>query len=498
MRNQFITMLALSLTLAACGEDGKDGVDGTSGADGTSGSDGADGADGATGEDGEDGLCSDATPVEITGITGMTADVSYVDFTSDTMTIESNAAGALTYTVAGFGLDYAWDGDNFTVTPTSEEVSSQVIIATDGCTTATYQFDLDAEYGVSFINIVHLFEGAPSVDVGVAGGTADEAFLTDFEFATETGYIGAYSTPGIAFDLFAEGALAATTGDIALMPNAAYTLVVHPDTGAVATILLEDDLSATSAEDVVRLTAVHAADGVGQVDIWETATAAALFTDLDFGTSDTAEVPAIPVLPGIDADDDGDADYVYAADLTGLAGLPTNAIAFMAEGEPRIFVSAPIVEYSAVLNPACDAAGGTECGSSSSVSIPDYGDGVLTDSILVGGTCLVDVITMSVDIDHSYLGDVEGTLTAPDGTVVTIFDGRGYGADRLVGTFASDSSGYAEYNYTGSSYTYEYAQPDMSSLLGVSAEGSWTLSIEDTFSGDTGTLNSWGLTFSCL
>lgn len=498
MRNQFITMLALGLTLAACGEDGKDGVDGTSGADGTSGSDGADGADGATGEDGEDGLCSDATPVEITGITGMTADVSYVDFTSDTMTIESNAAGALTYTVAGFGLDYAWDGDNFTVTPTSEEVSSQVIIATDGCTTATYQFDLDAEYGVSYINIVHLFEGAPSVDVGVAGGTADEAFLTEFEFATETGYIGAYSTPAIAFDLFAEGALAATTADIALMPNTAYTLVVHPDTGAVATILLEDDLSATSAEDVVRLTAVHAADGVGQVDIWETATAAALFTDLDFGTSDTAEVSAIPVLPGIDADDDGAADYVYAADLTGLAGLPTNAIAFMAEGEPRIFVSAPIVEYSAVLNPACDAAGGTECGSSSSVSIPDYGDGVLTDSILVGGTCLVDVITMSVDIDHSYLGDVEGTLTAPDGTVVTIFDGRGYGADRLVGTFASDSSGYAEYNYTGSSYTYEYAQPDMSSLLGVSAEGSWTLSIEDTYTGDTGTLNSWGLTFSCL
>ncbi|MEC7949625.1 MAG: proprotein convertase P-domain-containing protein [Myxococcota bacterium] len=494
--SRLLTTLAFGLALSACAEDGKDGTNGTNGADGTNGEDGVDGVDGETGADGADGLCADATPIEITGIAGMTGETEYIGFESGTMTVESNAdAGTLSYTVAGYGFDYAWTGDDFTVTPTTEAPSSQVIIATDGCTTATYEFDIDAEYGLSLVNIVHVFEGAPSVDVAVAGGTADDAFITGFEFGSDTGYLTAYSTPALALDLFVDGALASTTPDLALLPGAAYTVVVYPDAGAVAYAVLEDDLSETSAADQVRVTALHGADGVGQVDVWELLSGTALVSDLDFGASGTLEATAAPVELGLDVDDDGTADFQYSADLTLFAGSSLNAIAYMDQGAPKIFVAAPSVGFSGILS-FCDATTGVECVSEPGGTIT-YGV-TLTDSISVAGACTVDNVIVSVDISHSYVGDITGTLSAPDGTSVEILTNRGYSADDIVGTFAADGSGFAQYIYTSTSgNAYTYAQPDMSDFIGVDAAGDWTFTIDDTYSGDDGTLNSWGLTFTC-
>uniref|UniRef100_A0AAU3GW91 Neutral metalloproteinase n=1 Tax=Streptomyces sp. NBC_01401 TaxID=2903854 RepID=A0AAU3GW91_9ACTN len=80
-------------------------------------------------------------------------------------------------------------------------------------------------------------------------------------------------------------------------------------------------------------------------------------------------------------------------------------------------------------------------------------------------------LSVSVDITHSYRGDLALDLVAPDGT-----------AYRLKGSSSSDSADDVVETYT----------VDASSEV---ANGTWNLKVQDVYSGDTGTFNSVELTF---
>ena len=490
MNTRLLTMLALTLTLAACAEDGKDGADGTDGADGAAGEDGTAGEDGAVGEDGAAGTdapCADSELVEITGLTGLPTDTVAAFYPTDAITVESNAPGDLTYTVAGYGLDYEWDGDSFTVTPTTGEPSSQVIVATDGCSTATYQFSLDAKVGTSLVNIVHLYDGAPSVDVTLSGDDAEDALLTGFGIGTETGYFEWSSAP-YTFDLWSEGAVAATLPTIELQDEMAYTLVVYSDGGAATSMLIEDDLSEVATEDAARVSVTHVADGVGQVDIWETVLGAALFSDLDYGTTSApTDTLTGEYTVGIDTTDDGTTEYDFQpVDLEGLEGAPVNVFAYLQSGTPFLFVSAPWYGYSArVLPDPLPAPSSTVTGSSAPAGyITAYT--YTTDTITITDACSVLDITVDVDISHTWRNDIRVSLTAPDGTSAYLHYNSGGSADDLIGSYALDGTGTLT------------SADDLSAFLLTAGTGDWTLEIYDTFSDDDGTLNSWDLTLGCL
>lgn len=487
MRNRFLPFLALGLTLAACAEDGKDGADGTNGANGADGADGAAGADGADGENGADGLCSDATPVEITGLTGLPTDTLDAYYPSDSITVESNAPGALTYTVAGYGLDYEWDGDSFTVTPTADDVSSQVIVATDGCTTASYEFTVDAEIGLAWVNIVHLYDGAPSVDVTLSGDDLDNAILTDFGVASQSGYLEIPAMP-YTFDLWVDEAVAATLPTIEPRGEGVYSVVVYADGGAPAVLVIEDDISEVATEDAARVRATHVADGVGQVDIWETVLGAELFADLDFGsTSASADIVTGEYTLGIDTDDDGTADHGFESiDITGLEGVPLNAYAYMRGGTPFLHVSIPTLGgYTRILPDPLPSPTTTTTGTSSPGGAIE-GLSTLTDTITISDACTVLDLSVDVDITHSWRGDMYITLWGPDGTGVDLHSGSGGSADDLIGTYEMDGTGTLT------------PAGDLSNYLMGSGTGDWTIEIYDSFSSDDGTLNSWNVNLGCL
>jgi subtilisin-like proprotein convertase family protein len=487
MRNRFLTLLALTLTLSACAEDGADGEKGTDGTSGADGEDGDDGTSGTDGADGADALCSDATPVEITGISGMATDTLDAFYPSDTMTVESNAAGALSYTVAGYGLDYTWDGDSFTVTATTDEPSSQVLVATDGCTTATYEFSVDAEIGSSLVNIIHLYDGAPSVDVTLSGDDLDNAILTGFNLATETGYIEIDSAP-YTFDLWVDGVVAATLPTIEPRADMAYSVVVYSDGGVPNAMVVVDDLSEVATADATRVTATHVADGVGQVDVWETVLGAPLFTDLDFATTSAPlDVVTGVYTIGLDGDDDGTADYGFqSVDLTGLEGVPLNVYAYLQSGTPFLFASVPAIgAYLRVLPDPLPAASSTTTGSSTPAAlITEYT--YTTDAITITDACTVVDMTVNLDISHTYKGDVTATLYAPDGTAVDLHRNTGGSADDIIGSYASDGTGTLS------------AADDLNDFLLVNGGGDWTLEIYDSYYGDDGTLNAWDITLGCL
>jgi subtilisin-like proprotein convertase family protein len=74
-----------------------------------------------------------------------------------------------------------------------------------------------------------------------------------------------------------------------------------------------------------------------------------------------------------------------------------------------------------------------------------------------------------VDITHTYRGDLVIDLIAPSGQAYRLKNSSGGdGADDVNETFTAD-------------------------LGGETANGTWTLSVQDVFSIDTGTLNGWTL-----
>ncbi|POX63969.1 peptidase M4 [Streptomyces sp. Ru62] len=116
--------------------------------------------------------------------------------------------------------------------------------------------------------------------------------------------------------------------------------------------------------------------------------------------------------------------------------------------------------------------GGTSYESTTPVSVPDNGPAV-TSSITVSGRSgnAPSNLQVSVDITHTWRGDLVIDLIGPSGT-----------AYRLKNFSSSDSADDVNETYTVNAS----AEP---------ANGTWKLRVQDQATYDTGTLNGWKLTF---
>ncbi|GLY05113.1 zinc metalloprotease [Actinoplanes sp. NBRC 101535] len=105
------------------------------------------------------------------------------------------------------------------------------------------------------------------------------------------------------------------------------------------------------------------------------------------------------------------------------------------------------------------------------VSIPDAGSAVYSDIVISGcARSASSTSTVAVNITHTYRGDVKIDLVAPDGSTYA-----------LKASSSSDSTDNVVATYTAN-------------LSSEAANGTWRLKVQDVYSGDTGTINSWTLT----
>ncbi|MEU0370759.1 S8 family serine peptidase [Streptomyces sp. NPDC006283] len=106
------------------------------------------------------------------------------------------------------------------------------------------------------------------------------------------------------------------------------------------------------------------------------------------------------------------------------------------------------------------------------VNIADNGTAVTSSLSVTGisGNAPAD-LKIAVDIKHTYRGDLVVEIVAPNGS-----------SAQLKGSSSSDSADNVITTYT----------VDAS---GVAANGTWKLRVTDVYSGDTGYIDSWGLTF---
>ena len=129
--------------------------------------------------------------------------------------------------------------------------------------------------------------------------------------------------------------------------------------------------------------------------------------------------------------------------------------------------------------------------------IPAVGtSGVTTSTLNFRDTREIQDVNVRVNLEHSFTGDLQIYLMAPDGTEALIFNKRGTSGDNLTNTVFDDeaataiSAGTAP--FTGS------FRPDqaLNRFDGKSAVGNWTLRIVDTTSLNIGQLLSWSLDFT--
>ena len=92
-----------------------------------------------------------------------------------------------------------------------------------------------------------------------------------------------------------------------------------------------------------------------------------------------------------------------------------------------------------------------------------------SDTITVPDSGTATSVSVSINISHTYKGDLKVDLAAPDGTTKTLHNRSGGGANNIVQTYTPDFDG-------------------------IEVQGDWTLKIRDNANGDSGTLNRWTLT----
>ena len=141
-------------------------------------------------------------------------------------------------------------------------------------------------------------------------------------------------------------------------------------------------------------------------------------------------------------------------------------------------------------NVACNSQGSTD----TPVSIPDN-NATGADSVIDFASNLVNIddVNVTVNITHTFTGDLILTLTSPGGTSVILSNRNGGSGEDYTSTVFDDdgatpiSSGSAP--FTG---TFSPDNP-LSAFNGESALGNWTLNVSDNAGIDTGTIDSWSL-----
>jgi subtilisin-like proprotein convertase family protein len=127
-------------------------------------------------------------------------------------------------------------------------------------------------------------------------------------------------------------------------------------------------------------------------------------------------------------------------------------------------------------------------------AIPDKGK--LTSSIPVSESYYAADVNVTLDISHTRDNDLNVYVIAPDGTRVELFTDVGGTGDNFNGTTLDDNA--ATSITAGSapfSGTYR-PEGDLKTLERKSVSGTWKLEVNDDTKKETGTLNSWSLSFT--
>ena len=196
-----------------------------------------------------------------------------------------------------------------------------------------------------------------------------------------------------------------------------------------------------------------------------------------------------PFSPCIDAARDAllptvaDAGLSYQFDLfLGLGSLSGAALPIDLDGMPRAFDS----PYS--------LATPEEYSSTPGVAIPDNDPlGVSATEVVSFGPATIDRVELDIDITHTYVRDLIITLESPMGTVVTVWDRSCNNQNNMDATFGD---GLAFASCPEPFAPTAFSAEAMGAFAGEPSDGTWTVTVSDNQSADTGTFNAFSIVFT--
>jgi len=104
----------------------------------------------------------------------------------------------------------------------------------------------------------------------------------------------------------------------------------------------------------------------------------------------------------------------------------------------------------------------------------------ITATINVTDTYCIGDVNVPIDITHTYIGDLNVDVTSPQGTTVRLHARTGGTTDDLILTY---DDGVTNPDGPGT----------LANFNNEPVNGTWTLTVNDAASGDTGTLRAWSL-----
>ncbi|MBL0870974.1 MAG: agmatine deiminase family protein [Phycisphaerales bacterium] len=119
-----------------------------------------------------------------------------------------------------------------------------------------------------------------------------------------------------------------------------------------------------------------------------------------------------------------------------------------------------------------------------------------------GTTCTTSATSTTVGLNHSYVGDLQVTLTSPAGTsvvIIDLMDGGNNSGNNFCNTVLNDSATNTIESRTSASapFTGSFKPTNpLSAFNGQPGNGTWTLRVRDLAAGDTGSVRNWSVVIS--
>ena len=136
-----------------------------------------------------------------------------------------------------------------------------------------------------------------------------------------------------------------------------------------------------------------------------------------------------------------------------------------------ISAAGPVIKFR--IGAAVAATQTTSGQATPNLAIPDNQPAGVSSKINITKSGTVAAIKVSVNITHTYIGDLRVTLTSPSGKLETLHAQLGGSADNLVATYDSASPGV------------------LAAMLGQPMKGDWVLNVSDRARQDVGRLRNW-------
>ena len=120
---------------------------------------------------------------------------------------------------------------------------------------------------------------------------------------------------------------------------------------------------------------------------------------------------------------------------------------------------------------------GAEWSTAPGAPIPDRDPQGIVSELAVDGSGILREIELTIDISHSFRGDLRVVLTAPNGLTAKIHEFTGGGADHIRQSYKTEDT------------------PSLRALVeaGTEIQGVWRLHVADHAAADIGALNEWRL-----